>query len=149
MSQARIIRSSIHVWQWYRICLFLWFSYRILKLFWVCGIFCFPWSYFQIHTNLTANRLIVKGMHLAVVSFRACSTGRWRKTTLDMRQGSSLFTNYKTNTVKFLTLKASLWPWSYSCWIYNYLCNHCLSHLTLRVRVPFMVRPYTRYNIKW
>jgi hypothetical protein len=30
-------------------------------------------------------------------------------------------------------------------WIYNYLCNQCLSTLTLRVRTPFMVR-WTRYN---
>jgi len=21
------------------------------------------------------------------------------------------------------------WPWSYGSWIYNYLCNHCLSPL--------------------
>ena len=24
----------------------------------------------------------------------------------------------------------------YSSWIYNYLCNQCLSQLTLRVRIP-------------
>jgi len=28
------------------------------------------------------------------------------------------------------------WSWSYSSWIYNYLCNRCLSQLTLRVRIP-------------
>ena len=26
--------------------------------------------------------------------------------------------------------------WSYGSWIYNYLCNHCLSPLTLQVRIP-------------
>ena len=26
--------------------------------------------------------------------------------------------------------------WSYGNWIYNYLCNQCLSPLTLRVRTP-------------
>jgi len=29
------------------------------------------------------------------------------------------------------------WSWSYDSWIYNYLCNQCLSPLTLWVRIPF------------
>ena len=29
------------------------------------------------------------------------------------------------------------WSWSYDSWIYNYLCNRCLSPLTLWVRIPF------------
>jgi hypothetical protein len=33
-------------------------------------------------------------------------------------------------------------------WIYNYLCNQCLSPLMLWDRIPLMVRP-TRYNIMW
>jgi len=40
------------------------------------------------------------------------------------------------------------WSWSYSSWIYNYLCNHCLSPLKLWIRTPFMAR-CTRYNIMW
>ena len=28
------------------------------------------------------------------------------------------------------------WSWSYGSWIYNYLCNQCLSALTLWVRIP-------------
>jgi hypothetical protein len=35
--------------------------------------------------------------------------------------------------------------WSYDSCIYNYLCNQCLSSLTLWVRNPFMVR-CTRYS---
>jgi hypothetical protein len=31
-------------------------------------------------------------------------------------------------------LKGLSWSWSYGRWIYNYLCNHCLSPLTLWVR---------------
>jgi len=34
--------------------------------------------------------------------------------------------NYKSN---------SFWPWSYGSWIYNYLCNQCLSPLMLWVRI--------------
>jgi hypothetical protein len=37
-----------------------------------------------------------------------------------------------------------LWPWSYGSWIYNYLCNQCLSPLMLWDRTPLMVR-CTRY----
>jgi hypothetical protein len=33
------------------------------------------------------------------------------------------------------------WPlWSYGSWIYNYLCNQCLSPPTLRVRISLIVR---------
>ena len=33
-----------------------------------------------------------------------------------------------------------LWSWSYGSWIYNYLCNQCLSSLKLCGRTPFMAR---------
>ena len=32
------------------------------------------------------------------------------------------------------------WPWSYGSWIYNYLCNQCLSSLLLWVRIPLRAR---------
>ena len=38
--------------------------------------------------------------------------------------------------------------WSLDSWIYNYLCNQCLSPLKLWVRNLFMVR-CARYNIMW
>jgi hypothetical protein len=38
------------------------------------------------------------------------------------------------------------WSRSYCSWIYNYLCNQCLTPLKLCVRIPFMAR-CTRYNI--
>ena len=37
------------------------------------------------------------------------------------------------------------WSCSYCSWIYNYLCNQCLSPRTLWVRIPRC----TRYNIMW
>jgi hypothetical protein len=40
----------------------------------------------------------------------------------------------------------TLWLWSYGSWIYNYLCNQCLSPLKLWVRIPLMAR-CTWYNI--
>ena len=33
-------------------------------------------------------------------------------------------------------LKGLSWSWSYGSWIYNYICNQCLSPLTLWVRTP-------------
>ena len=32
------------------------------------------------------------------------------------------------------------WLWSYGSWIYNYLCNHCLSPLMLWVRISIRAR---------
>jgi hypothetical protein len=34
------------------------------------------------------------------------------------------------------TINYNPWSWSYGSWIYNYLCNQCLSPLTLWVRIP-------------
>ena len=34
-------------------------------------------------------------------------------------------------------LDSAVWSWSYGSWIYNYLCNQCLSPLTLWVRTRF------------
>jgi hypothetical protein len=33
-------------------------------------------------------------------------------------------------------LKGPSWSWSYGSWIYNYLCNQCISPLPLWVRTP-------------
>ena len=35
------------------------------------------------------------------------------------------------------------WPWSYGSWIYNYLCNQCLSPLMLWVRISIRARHTT------
>jgi hypothetical protein len=32
------------------------------------------------------------------------------------------------------------WPWSYASWIYNYLCNQCLSPLMLWIRITIRAR---------
>jgi hypothetical protein len=33
-------------------------------------------------------------------------------------------------------LRGTLWSWSYGSWIYNYLCNQCLSPLKVWVAIP-------------
>ena len=44
--------------------------------------------------------------------------------------------------------QGQLWSWLYGSWIYNYLCNQCLSPLKLWFRTPFMSMR-TRYIILW
>ena len=38
--------------------------------------------------------------------------------------------------------------WSHGSWIYNYLCNQCLTPPNVLVRIPLMAK-CTRYNIMW
>ena len=40
----------------------------------------------------------------------------------------------------FIGSRGSSWPWSYGSWIYNYLCNQCLSPLMLWVWILIRVR---------
>jgi hypothetical protein len=55
-------------------------------------------------------------------------------------------------TCRFITtlhyIRGLSWSWSYGSWIYNYMCNQCLSPLQLWVRTPFMMR-CTQCNIMW
>ena len=59
----------------------------------------------------------------------------WRKLTLDG--------TYLKVQKYFFGIWGPSWSWSYDIWIYNYLCNQCLSPLTLWVRTPFIS------NIMW
>ena len=56
------------------------------------------------------------------------------------------YENLINNYLFVLLLKGS--SWSYGSWIYDYLCNQCLSLLKLWGRNPFMAW-CTRYNIMW
>ena len=40
---------------------------------------------------------------------------------------------YRSNSMSF---RGPSWSWSYGSWIHNYLCNQCLSSLTLWVWIP-------------
>ena len=48
--------------------------------------------------------------------------------------------NIRTLNILHLFIKGPSLSWSYGCWIYNYLCNQCLSPLKLWVRTTFMAR---------
>jgi hypothetical protein len=47
---------------------------------------------------------------------------------------------YHTFCMIMLSYRRSLWPSSYGSWIYNYLCNQCLSPLVLWVRISIRAR---------
>jgi hypothetical protein len=49
-----------------------------------------------------------------------------------------LFPHTQSISIYYSPFWVSSWPWSYGSWIYNYLCNQCLSPvtpLTLWVRI--------------
>ena len=63
------------------------------------------------------------------------------------RNGGKKFFNYSINI--YLYLYCYIYTsWSYCSWIYNYLCNQCLTQLKLWVRTLFMARCIW-YNIMW
>ena len=58
------------------------------------------------------------------------------------------FKQYKKNSLPQIEIQKPSWSWSYGSWIYNFLCNQCISPLTLWVRIPLKAM-CTRYNIMW
>jgi len=54
----------------------------------------------------------------------------------------------RTKTMPIHIFEGPSWSWSYGSWIYNNMCNQCLSPIKLGVLTPFMVR-CTWYNIMW
>jgi hypothetical protein len=46
---------------------------------------------------------------------------------------------------QFLVNQGPSWSSSYGSWIYNYLCDQCLSPLTLQFRLMVMCTRYKRY----
>ena len=57
-------------------------------------------------------------------------------TLLKIQTTKPLFQGYWHYLLLFKHYKRLLWSWSYGSWIYNNLCNQCLSPLTLWVRTP-------------
>jgi hypothetical protein len=47
---------------------------------------------------------------------------------------------YSKHLTYILIVLRPSWPWSYGSWIYNYLCNQCLSPLMLWVRFSIRAR---------
>jgi hypothetical protein len=67
------------------------------------------------------------------------STTTWLTVTDVLCHNCSVWHNYIPN-VEFLKRMGLPWPWSYGSWIYNYLCNQCLSPLKLWVRISIRAR---------
>jgi hypothetical protein len=47
---------------------------------------------------------------------------------------------WRLTPLKISNHEGPSWPWSYGGWIYNYLCNQCLSTLMLWVRLPLRAK---------
>jgi len=45
-----------------------------------------------------------------------------------------------TCVVNYKVYNGSSWPWSVGSWIYNYICNQCLSSRMLWVRISIRTR---------
>ena len=45
-----------------------------------------------------------------------------------------------TYNILYRNTQGPSWPWSYGRWIYNYLCNQCISPLMLWVWISFRAR---------
>ena len=83
----------------------------------------------------------------------------WRQFCIFEPSGASSLENWESELDRVFFFGSTLnihiqflyhvpsWPWSYGNWIYNYLCNQCLSPLTLWVRILLMARQCTRATL--
>ena len=56
---------------------------------------------------------------------------------------------FSITVVSRFTFRSSSWLWSYGSWIYNYLCNQCLSPTTNVVSSNPIQERCSQYNIMW
>ena len=68
---------------------------------------------------------------------------KWNKFPLILYVAKFKISRFLSFLIIQLTINSSLllfkgqsWSWSFGSWIYNYLCNQCLSPLTLWVWIP-------------
>ena len=67
----------------------------------------------------------------------------FRGSCIDVKNPLAIPTvSYSLNNLdcSFIPYMGPSWPWSYGIWIYNYLCNQCLSPLMLWVRISIRAR---------
>jgi hypothetical protein len=57
---------------------------------------------------------------------------------IDTINQGDIFSNPSTCMISWIN--SDLWPWLNGSWIYNYLCNQCLSPLMLWIRISIRVR---------
>ena len=74
----------------------------------------------------------------------------WKKYWYSQYYNTHIYLFCETGRNHLLLYLYSLYSYqnNIGSWIYNYLCNQCLSPLTASVRIQHMVR-CTRYNIMW
>ena len=89
------------------------------------------------------SNIIDEQPNLSYVTFKGNSEiwshkDRWSLNTglIDMKCMWTKQKEYDLLSVHDTLLSRLSWSWSYGSWIYNYLCNQCLSPLTLWVWIP-------------
>jgi hypothetical protein len=108
---------------------------------------CYSWTIWYVHSDSSLKPREDMSLHSDTLFwFRA-----WQSLFLFI---CLMVLNANFNNFSIISWRSVLkdwrlsWPWPYGSWIYNYLCNECLSALHLWVRATFMAR-CIRYNIIW
>ena len=78
---------------------------------------------------------LVKGKETQSDLYSTIIVGTEEKWPIDILWKKVLCWFSRVVLFQFLTWRSI--SWSYGCWIYNYLCNQCLSPLSLWVWIPF------------
>jgi hypothetical protein len=87
---------------------------------------------------ISKNRVRVRVLNvtfnnISVISRRSALLVDYAEKTTDLQKVMG-----KNHIMLYLATKWPSWSWSYGSLIYNYLCNQCLSSLTLWVRIPLI-----------
>ena len=70
------------------------------------------------------------------------TTGRWFSPVPYIISLRHIYLNLKKNTITQHGAEGPSWSWSYGSWIYNYLCNKCLSPPMFKSRSGRCVQHY-------
>ena len=102
------------------------------KLLWtslnVCRIYCCLFYYNGGQSGMPRERAGVGFVYCLILCISGCMKKNMFKINCIIVSNTRLIT-------LILSIQRWWWSWSYGSWIYNYLCNQCLSPLTLWI--PF------------
>ena len=104
------------------------------------------WSTVRVHCAFTSLTAVT---HVSIFGNGLSTVNRFHLYTNDntvIRSGWSLATRACVSCLCWSLVLKTYWPWSYSSWIYSYLCNQCISPLMLWVRISTRARCTTLYD---
>ena len=92
------------------------------------------WLFARGQRMLVVNWLLARGQRMLIVNW-LLARGQWMLVVNWLLVRNA---NYLRQRLLLITIRS--WSWSYCSWIYNYLCNQCLSPLMLWVRISIRAR---------